>query len=98
MAAKKTSTKTEEKPAKAGKKAAAPKEKKLLTGRRGGVASTFRELIMQGKLTDDAIFAEVRKRHPEVTPEKRSYVAWYRNDLKKKGENPPAPKKELKKD
>lgn len=59
---------------------------------------TFRELIIQGKLTDDQIFAEVQKRHPEVTEDKRSYVAWYRNDLRKKGENPPAQKKSMKED
>ena len=65
-----------------------PKEKKLRP------ADTFRELIMKGGITDDQIFAAVQKKHPEVTKEKRSYVTWYRNDLRKKGENPPAPKAE----
>lgn len=60
--------------------------------KRTGAAATFRELIMKGGLTDEQIFEEVRKRHPEVTPDKRGYVAWYRNDLKKKGQNPPGPK------
>ena len=63
---------------------------------RSGVAATFRELIMAGNKTDDQIFAEVQKRHPDVGGDKRAYVAWYRNDLKKRGENPPAPKKSLK--
>lgn len=71
---------------------AAPKEKRVTS------ASTFRELIMKGGLTDDQIFAEVRKRHPDVTPDKRKYVAWYRNHLKKEGENPPAPKRSPKED
>lgn len=100
MAAKKNQApKTEEKVTKV--KAAAPRaavktggagEKKT----RSGAAATFRELIMAGNKTDDQIFAEVQKRHPEVGDDKRPYVAWYRNDLKKKGKNPPAPKKSLK--
>lgn len=83
-------TKPEKGAAKASKPAKPTDEKKAKP------SVTFRELIMQGKLTDDQIFAEVQKRHPEVGDDKRSYVAWYRNDLKKKGENPPAPKKGLK--
>ena len=77
--------------AKAKKKPKAPKEPKepRLTP-----ATTFRELIMKGGLTDDQIFAAVQKKHPEVTKAKRTYVAWYRNDLRKRGENPPAPKTE----
>jgi hypothetical protein len=74
-------------------KAAAPKVAGDGTKKRSGAAATFRELIMQGRLTDDQIFTEVQKRHPDISADKRSYVAWYRNDLKKKGENPPAPKK-----
>jgi len=62
------------------------------TRQRTGAAATFRELIMKGGLTDDQIFEAVCKRHPEVTPDKRSYVAWYRNDLRRRGEKPPEPK------
>lgn len=73
----------------------APKEKKE---RGPSVGATFRELIMAGKLTDDQIFAEVQKRHPQVGDDKRKYVAWYRNDLVKKGENPPKKKEAPKAD
>lgn len=88
--------KAEKKAAKTPKAKATPKAAGEGTKKRSGASVTFRELIMQGKLTDDQIFAEVQKRHPDVDDGKRSYVAWYRNDLKKKGENPPAPKKSLK--
>ena len=73
---------------KAPKAAKEPKEPRITP------ATTFRELIMKGGLTDNQIFAAVQKKHPEVTKEKRPYVAWYRNDLRKRGENPPAQKKE----
>lgn len=98
MAAKKK-TETKEKTEKTPKaeKAAKPVKNSGEKKTRSGAAATFRELIMAGNKTDDQIFAEVQKRHPDVGDDKRSYVAWYRNDLKKKGENPPAPKKELKK-
>jgi hypothetical protein len=76
---------------KASKEPKAPKESKEKKLR---PADTFRELVMKGGITDDQIFAAVQKKHPEVTKEKRSYVTWYRNDLRKKGENPPAPKAE----
>lgn len=62
--------------------------------KRSGAAATFKELIMAGKLTDDAIFAEVRKRHPEVSADRRNYVSWYRNALKKDGKEPPPARKE----
>jgi len=64
---------------------AAPKVKKE------SAAQLFRDLIMEGKKTDDQIFAEVQKKF-SLDDSKRGYVAWYRNDLSKKGENPPAPK------
>jgi hypothetical protein len=54
-------------------------------------ASRFRELIMEGKKTDDEIFATVAGEYG-LDEGKRSYVSWYRNDLKKNGKNPPAPK------
>ena len=64
---------------------------------RGPTASSlFKELIMGTNVrnaqsfgwTDDEIFAEVQSQYA-LSDEKRSYVAWYRNDLRKKGENPP---------
>jgi hypothetical protein len=80
--------------AKAKKEPKEPKAKKEPKEPRLTPATTFRELIMKGGLTDDQIFATVQKKHPEVTKEKRTYVSWYRNDLRKRGENPPAPKAE----
>ena len=51
----------------------------------------FQGLIMDGKLTDDEIFKEVQDKF-NLDDKKRSYVAWYRNYLKKKGSNPPESK------
>ena len=51
----------------------------------------FKTLIMEGKLTDAQIFAKVQKEFG-LDDNKRSYVKWYRNDLVKKGEKPPAAK------
>jgi len=85
------------KPSAADKGTKAPRSTSGPAGeRRASASQTFRELIMRGTLTDDQIFAEVQKRHPEVGNDKRKYVAWYRNDLRKNGENPPAQKKALK--
>jgi hypothetical protein len=80
---------TKEKVVKAAKepKAAQPTGEKR---QRTGAAATFKELIMKGKQTDEQIFEAVRARHPEVTPDKRHYVSWYRNALKKEGANPPS--------
>ena len=50
----------------------------------------FKRLIMEGKLTDDAIFTQVQAAH-NLDDKKRSYVAWYRNDLAKNGKSPPPP-------
>lgn len=72
-----------EKPApKAKAEPKAPKEKVR------SAADAFRELIMEGKLPDSEIFARVQKEFG-LDDNKRSYVAWYRNDLRKKGQNPP---------
>jgi hypothetical protein len=73
-----------QKPAAAKPAAAADKAKKPSAGAR------FCELIMANKLTDDEIFAKVKAEFG-LDDKKRSYVGWYRNDLKKKGQNPPAP-------
>jgi len=59
-------------------------------------SSLFKELIMGTMIrgsasfgwTDDEIFAEVQTQYG-LGEERRNYVAWYRNDLKKKGQNPP---------
>lgn len=69
---------------------------KNMSGKNGGtgggrgrtVASAFQELIRQGKLTDDQIFAKVQAEFG-LDDKKRSYVSWYRNYLRKKGENVP---------
>lgn len=68
------------------KKVREPKEQKEP---RVSAASRFKELIMEGKLTDDAIFEIVQKEF-NLDDSKRSYVPWYRNYLKKEGQNPPA--------
>lgn len=54
-------------------------------------SSMFKELILAGKLSDEDIFKAVKKEFG-LDDKKRSYVAWYRNDLKKNGQNPPAAK------
>lgn len=93
--AKKATTKkaAAEKPAKTakGKTGKAPAEKKERAPRGPTAASRFQELIMEGKKTDDQIFATVQKEFG-LDDSKRSYVKWYRNYLTKQGKNPPAPK------
>lgn len=63
-------------------KASAPRET---------AAAMFCELIMGGKKTDDQIFAAVKAKFG-LDDKKRSYVAWYRNKLKKDGKKPPEAK------
>ena len=53
-------------------------------------ASMFQALIREGKLTDSDIFAKVQAKFG-LDDKKRSYVAWYRNYLTKKGEKVPGP-------
>jgi len=48
----------------------------------------FKDLIMEGKHTDDQIFAKVQAAY-NLDEKKRSYVKWYRNALTKEGKNPP---------
>lgn len=69
---------------------AAPKEPKE---KRYSAAQMFQDLIMEGKLTDSAIFAKVQEKFG-LDDKKASYVKWYRNHLKKNGQNPPDPKPE----
>lgn len=54
-------------------------------------AQRFQELIMEGKLTDEQIFAKVQKEF-DLDDGKKGYVKWYRNYLRKQGKNPPEPK------
>jgi hypothetical protein len=58
---------------------------------RASASQMFKDLIMEGKLTDDQIFAKVQAEY-NLDEKKRGYVKWYRNDLEKKGMNPPAAK------
>ena len=45
----------------------------------------IQSLIMEGKLTDDKIFAKVAAKYNYKDNKKRGYVNWCRNYLKKKG-------------
>jgi len=74
---------------KASTKSSKPKAEKTPGAPRGpSAASMFKELIMSGKLTDDQIFKKVQDTF-KLDDKKRSYVAWYRNSLKKAGEKVP---------
>ena len=78
--------------AKPKKEAAASTETKT---RAPSASSRFKEMIMANAtikkpLTDDEIFDKVAAEF-NLDDSKRSYVTWYRNDLRKKGENPPEP-------
>ena len=66
------------------KGAAAPTEKKEAKPRAESAASMFQSLLLEGKHTDDAIFAKVAAKHG-LDEKKRSYVGWYRNYLRKSG-------------
>lgn len=88
-AAKKAPAKTAAKKTSAPVKAA--KATKETGERKPSAAQMFKDLIMAGKLTDDQIFEKVQKEYG-LDDNKRSYVKWYRNDLAKKGMNPPAAK------
>ena len=61
-----------------------PKAKKL------SASTMFCDLIMEGKLTDDEIFAKVKQAF-DLEDKKRSYVNWYRKYLTKQGKTPPQP-------
>lgn len=101
---KKPTKATKEPTTKAEKPKKAPKEPKPLVntmlrkrksapadGGPTSAAQLFKELIMQGQLTDDQIFSQVQVAFG-LDDNKRSYVGWYRNKLKKDGHNPPEPK------
>jgi hypothetical protein len=77
--------------AKAKKKAAKAAKKSGVAVPRESAAQMFKDLIMEGKKTDDQIFAAVKAKF-KLDDKKRSYVAWYRNALVKDGKKPPAAK------
>lgn len=85
MATKKAGAKAKAKAKKADKKAGKP------SAPRETAAQMFCDLIMAGNLTDDKIFAKVKDKFG-LDDKKRSYVAWYRNKLKKDGKKPPEAK------
>lgn len=75
-----------------GPKAAKPTKAAKEPGeRKPSAANMFKDLIMEGNLTDAKIFEKVQKAFG-LDDNKRSYVKWYRNDLTKKGMKPPAAK------
>ncbi len=79
---------------KAAPKATAEKPAKKATksvGEYRSAAQMFQALIMAGQHTDDEIFGQVQQAF-DLDDKKRGYVKWYRNNLKKKGENPPEAK------
>lgn len=84
-AAKKPAAKTAEVKAKPAAKPVKAGEKKP------SAAQMFQDLIMAGKLTDDQIFEKVQAEFG-LDEKKRGYVKWYRNHLKKQGQNPPEAK------
>lgn len=86
MKTKKTTAEAKAANTKSVAKTKAPREQRVT------VASRFQELIMKGGKTDQAIF-DIVKDEFGLDDKKRSYVGWYRNYLRKKGQNPPAPVK-----
>lgn len=71
--------------AKVAKAEPAPKAKKAEVGDKPqSAADMFRTLIVEGKLSDDEIFAKVQKAH-NLDDNKRRYVSFYRFDAKRKG-------------
>lgn len=67
------------------------KEPKAPAEKKPSAANMFKELIMLGTMKDEAIFKKVQKAF-DLSDDKFSYVKWYRNDLAKKGMNPPEAK------
>lgn len=81
-------TKKAEPKAKAEPKKAEPKAK---GEKRESAAQLFKDLIMEGKLTDEQIFKKVQAKFG-LDDNKAGYVKWYRNDLRKQGaKNVPDP-------
>lgn len=57
---------------------------KGMSGEYRSAAEMFRKLILDGKLSDDEIFKEVKQEFG-LEDSKRSYVKWYRKELIRKG-------------
>lgn len=55
-------------------------------------SSMFRDLIMRGTMTNNAIWLKVSEKY-NLDDSKRYYVSWYRNSLKKAGMDVPPVKK-----
>ena len=81
-------------PAKPAKAEPAKKDAPAAKAPRVSAAQRFKDLIMEGKLTDKQIFLKVQGEF-NLDDAKSGYVAWYRNWLKK---NTPGPVPEQKKD
>lgn len=82
------------KPAKAAttKKTNGAAKRDAATGeRKPTAAQLFKDLIMEGGLTDDQIFKKVQTKFG-LSDDKRSYVKWYRNALVKEGKKVPKQK------
>jgi hypothetical protein len=79
------------KPVQAAKEPKAKPVATKTTEKKPSAAQLFKDLIMAGKLTDDQIFERVKNEFG-LESNKRAYVNWYRNNLKKQGLNPPEPK------
>lgn len=82
------------KPTKAGRRNVDPVAKPVKAPpgeKRESAAQMFQDLIMEGKLTDDKIFAKVQDKFG-LDDGKRGYVKWYRNHLVKQGKKPPVAK------
>lgn len=56
---------------------------------RDTISSRFKELIMQGELTDEEMFERVSKECGGLPEDKRNYPSVYRSWLKNHGYNPP---------
>ena len=78
-------------PGRGSKSPSVKKRSKKSSNTYSSAAQMFQGLIMEGKLTDDEIFEQVQAEFG-LDDKKRGYVKWYRNNLKKKGENPPEAK------
>jgi hypothetical protein len=78
-------------PAKPAAKTKAEPKAKASGEKKRTASAAFCELIAEGKLSDDSIFAKVQKEFG-LSDDKRSYVKWYRNKMIKDGLNPPGPK------
>ena len=76
-----------------GKALAKAAEKKQTGVKKETSKAMFIQLIMEGKLTDNQIFAKVKEKFG--LPEKsRTHVSWYRSQLRADGKNPPPAKSE----